>query len=183
MNQTDEINMLMQDPASYITFQTNGGADGRRVLNGSAFVRQHSVHRDKFISPSRSYHNLPHDTIKDMGWTTVRIKGQPNGTRWKSTDTIAPVYICAYTFSQLVKAPTRDNVLIPSATGDTMERVITSYEVINGATGDTMARGITSYEDLIGMIDDEPLTEEDEPLTEEDMPLTEEDEPLTEDWY
>jgi hypothetical protein len=170
-DQVQELTMLMEDPATFITLQTNDGGDGRRVLNGSAFVRHDSIHREKFLSPARSYHDLPHGILKGHTWVDARVMGKPRGSQWVSTTVTAPFYICDFTYSQVVKAPTRDNVLIPSATGD------------------TMARGISSYDDLMGLIEDPlteedmPLTEEDMPLTEEDMPLTEEDEPLTEDWY
>jgi|14BtaG_2_1085337.scaffolds.fasta_scaffold00496_16 hypothetical protein len=166
-DQVQELTMLMEDPATFITLQTNDGGDGRRILNGSAFVRHDSIHREKFLSPARSYHDLPHGILKGHTWVDARVMGKPHGSRWVSTTVSAPFYICDFTYLQVVKAPTRDNVLIPSPTGDTMPRVITSYEDM--------------FESL-NTTDDEPFIEEDMPLPfiEEDMPMPfiEEDMPL-----
>lgn len=161
-DQVKELTMLMEDPATFITLQTNDGGNGRRILNGSAFVRHDSIHREKFLSPARSYHDLPHGILKGHTWVDARVMGKPRGSQWVSTTVTAPFYICDFTYSQVVKALTRDNVYVPSTTGDTMPRVITSYE---------------------DMVESMNITDDDMPLIEDEMPLTEDEMPLTEDWY
>ena len=110
-DQVQELTMLMEDPATFITLQTNDGGDGRRILNGSAYVIPDSTHRKKFLSPARSYHDLPHGILKGHSWRAADI--WPHGSRFVSKTTTAPLYICDFTMSQIVKAPTRDNVHIP----------------------------------------------------------------------
>lgn len=169
-DQVQELTMLMEDPATFITLQTNDGGNGRRILNGSAFVRHDSIYREKFLSPARSYHDLPHGILKGHTWVDARVMGKPHGSQWVSTTVTAPFYICDFTYLQVVKALTRDNVYEPSTTGDTMPRAIESYDQLVG-----------SIESIDFMTEGHPLLEEE--LIEEELIEEDDDELIEEDWY
>ena len=145
-DQIAELTMLMHDPKTFISLQTNGTEDGRRILNGSASVRHDSQYRDTFLNPARSYHDLPHDIVRSLEWTAWPVKGEPLGTRYKAHDTAALIFVCGFTFREIIQpqqTPPRGNVDIPS----------------NG--GETVAREIDSYEAMLASLDDDELTEED----------------------
>jgi len=160
-DQIAELTMLMHDSHTFITLHTNDGGEGRRILNGSASVRPTSPYREKFLNPARSYHNLPHDIVRSLEWTPWKVKGEPLGSRYKAHDTDALIFACGYTIRELVlknQTPTRDNVDIPSDTGETVSREIDSYESLLASLGIDDGDEITE-DDLFD--DDGEITEDD----------------------
>ena len=160
-DQIAELTMLMHDSHAFITLHANDGSEGRRILNGSASVRPTSPNREKFLNPSRSYHDLPHDIVRSLEWTAWPVKGEPLGTRYKAQDTDALIFACGYTIRELVhknQTPTRDNVDILSGAGETVSREIDSYESLMAS---------------LGIEDDDEITEAD--LADDDDEITEDD--------
>lgn len=158
-DQIAELTMLMHDPKTFISLQTNATEDGRRILNGSASVRHDSQYRDTFLNPARSYHDLPHDIVRSLEWVAWPVKGQPLGSRYKAHDTAALIFACGFTIRELtMQTPPRGNVDIPSSGGE------------------TMAREVNSYEAMLASFDEDELTEEDlDGFFEEDDELSEDD--------
>ena len=158
-DQIAELTMLMHDPKTFISLQTNGTEDGRRILNGSASVRHDSQYRDTFLNPARSYHDLPHDIVRSLEWVAWPVKGQPLGSRYKAHDTAALIFACGFTIRELtMQTPSRGNVDIPSSGGETMAREIDSYETMLASLNNDEP----SDEDLLNATyeDDEPSDED-----------------------
>ena len=63
-DQLTEIEKLIQDPNSIVSFHMNDTGDGEYILNADAIVRPSSMYRNMFVNPHRTFSNLPHSMVK-----------------------------------------------------------------------------------------------------------------------
>jgi hypothetical protein len=59
-----ELEKLIQDPHSVVSFHMNDTGDGEYILNADAIIRPSSMYRNVFINPHRTFSNLPHSMVK-----------------------------------------------------------------------------------------------------------------------
>tara|TARA_R100001510_G_C7581936_1_gene154603 strand:- start:80 stop:541 length:462 start_codon:yes stop_codon:yes gene_type:complete len=63
-NKLNELEKLIQDPHSVVSFHMNDTGDGQYILNADAIIRPSSMYRNVFINPHRTFSNLPHSMVK-----------------------------------------------------------------------------------------------------------------------
>jgi len=62
--QLTELERLIQDPNSVVSFHMNKTSEGQYILNADAIIRPSSMNRNMFINPHRTYSDLPHSMVK-----------------------------------------------------------------------------------------------------------------------
>ncbi len=97
--QLTELEKLIQDPHSVVSFHMNDTGDGQYILNADAIIRPSSMYRNVFINPHRTFSNLPHSMVKtcpscQTEWSAF-VKGD--------TDTwhCCGISICENTYAQV----------------------------------------------------------------------------------
>ena len=118
MNTLDELEMLIQDEHTVVSFYTNGASNGEYVLTADAFIRPKSEHRDKFLNPHRTFGDLPMSMVKQCpacqeDWTQIHKVSVDLTQRYCCT-----VSICDSTYAQVKNR----NLYGNNKTGETMAR-------------------------------------------------------------
>jgi len=118
MNTLDELEMLIQDEHTVVSFYTNGTSNGEYILTADAFIRPKSEHRDKFLNPHRTFGDLPMSMVKQCpacqeDWTQIHKVSVDLTQRYCCT-----VSICESTYAQVKNR----NLYGNNKTGETMAR-------------------------------------------------------------
>ena len=124
MNRLDELEMLIQDEHTVVSFYTNGASDGEYVLTADAFIRPKSEHRGTFLNPHRTFGDLPMSMVKQCpacqeDWTQTHKLSPDLMQRYCCT-----VSICDSTYAQVKNR----NLYGNNKTGETMARITEEKE-------------------------------------------------------